>query len=197
MRMGHIPTKKGALMMRLTRTIVVPLLVVVILVTVVSLTIGRSKPQSAGKSGVLPVIVRVFPADGRTAQPYGPNLVVVICNESPSKEVYLVKELRVVEAPYADALRANVVDLRSGRPASGRFLARPIPFSAWREDYFVRIDAKHVYGPTLDLRDRFILKSGHKYKVQFTYSTRTPAKVGKIRPWKGTAKSKEVIVAVP
>jgi hypothetical protein len=156
---------------------------------------GKSKSPEQGKSKVLPVKIRVFPLDDRRPKGYSPKLLVVIANESQDM-IYLERYLGSVEPWSRNALRARVIDRGSGRRAPTRTVGDYL-FTGWRESRFVGVEARHAYGPIVDLRNDFILRPGRDYKVQFTYSTPAPSKVGHVRPWKGTAVSDEIVVAVP
>lgn len=56
------------------------------------------------------------------------------------------------------------------------------------------LESGQCFGASVDLADTFSLKDGETYKARFYYRSLTPAKVGEVSVWQGSAKSSEVTV---
>ena len=124
-----------------------------------------------------------------------PRFSVLLHNHSKTS-VFVRGDITDVSYDAHNPLQAHVFDVHSGKRVFNRYEIKRA-YRPMKESDFMELKPAYWYGLTVDLRDRFILKEGGRYRVHFTYTSASPSKVGRISPWAGPAISDSVTFTMP
>lgn len=121
------------------------------------------------------------------------RLLVSVVNES-DRLIHLQYYMQDLDDDDNSPLQARVVEVPSGRLLGRRLLRTTARTRGWCEAEFVGAVPGCAYGTALDLSHYFALTRGRRYQVVFTYSTKAPTVVGRIKPWRGVLHSRPVMI---
>lgn len=141
------------------------------------------------------VSIVVLDPKGAGENIYGPQLVVLLCNNGSQSIAVRNYVAAIGDYPFRP-LKAHVTDAATGKRVNVKRLMRHVE-KPLQESDFVQIRPRHCYGSIVDIRRDYTLKQKQKYNVWFTYSSLAPEKVGQVKPWPGHLRSRMITVVIP